>query len=197
MKNPHPQKHGSKLRGKLVKLRPMTLEERDLLFQWATQSDATPFWYGEHLSEKVPSYQKFTTSWHNGYFTDEDPDSGRCFSILVQNKPIGMVNYNVIDRKKNRTCLDVLIASKENWNQGYGSDALRTLTQYLHTTLEVKQCFIAAHRTNPRAIQAYKKAGYQDRKLSEAEKKDAFILEDLGGRTDFTNWVFLFSPPAS
>jgi hypothetical protein len=47
------------LEGKKVSLRPMTVEEITTFYEWATQSEATPFWYGELQGDKVPSYEKF------------------------------------------------------------------------------------------------------------------------------------------
>lgn len=149
------------LKGNAVTLRPMTVEEIPLFFQWATQSDATPYWYGELQGDKIPSYEEFLKDWKIHYFDRSAPEKGRCFMILVDNDAIGQVNYNEIDRDDNSVELDIIIADDRHKNKGYGSDALRTLTRYLFREMDVQKCWIDVIKKNPRALKAYKKAGFK------------------------------------
>lgn len=148
------------LKGNAVILRPMTVEEIPLFFKWATQSDATPYWYGELQGDKIPSYEEFLKDWKSHYFDGSAPEKGRCFMILVDNDAIGQVNYNEIDRGDNSVELDIIIADDRHKNKGYGSDALRTLTRYLFREMDVQKCWIDVIKKNPRALKAYKKAGF-------------------------------------
>ena len=149
------------LRGNKVRLRPMTVEEIPHFFKWATQSDAAPFWYGELQGDKIPTFEVFLKDWKRHYFDGSAPEKGRCFVILVDDEAIGQVNYNEIDRKDNSVELDIIIAEDRHKDKGYGSDALRTLAGYLFEQKKIQKCRVEVIHKNPRAIAAYKKAGFK------------------------------------
>jgi len=149
-----------KLEGKRITLRPMMLRERSQFFNWATRSDATPFWYGELYGDEVPSYVVFKVEWPDYYFTGSHPQKGRCFVIERERVPIGQINYNSIDAVDHSTELDILIADHKNQGQGLGTEAIRLLTGYLFREMSVRRCRIEVISRNPRAIRAYEKAGY-------------------------------------
>ena len=65
------------------------------------------------------------------YFNGSQPEKGRCFVIMVSDRAIGQVDYNEINRADNSVELDIIIAVDTDKNEGYGSDALKTLAKYL------------------------------------------------------------------
>jgi len=150
--------------GEKVVLRPMTVDEIPIFYQWATQSDATPFWYGNLYGDHVPTYEKFTRDWKRYYFDGSEPEKGRCFIILVGDRAIGQVNYNDINRENNSVGLDIIIAEDVDTGKGYGTDALKTLVKYLFQNMNIQLCEIGAITRNPRAIRAYEKAGFKKTK---------------------------------
>jgi len=139
----------------------MTVEETLLFFKWATQSDATPFWYGELQGDKIPTHEQFLKDWKKYYFDGSAPEKGRCFVILVDDKAIGQINYNEIDRRDNSVELDIIIAEYKHKNKGYGTDALQTLSKYLFLIMNIQKCWVDVIYKNPRAIRAYQKAGFK------------------------------------
>ncbi len=149
------------LHGSRIVLRPMTLRERRTFFQWATQSDATEWWYGSRYGDEIPSYEVFKLDWERHYFEDGHPDMGRCYSILVQDRAIGQVNYNPIHQADRSTEMDILIAHDRDKGHGYGSEAIRLLAGYLFEELEVSRIRIEVIAQNPRAIHSYARAGFQ------------------------------------
>ena len=142
-------------------MRPMTVEEMPTFYRWATQSEATPFWYGELQGDRVPSYDEFLKDWKRYYFDGSEPERGRSFAILVGERAIGQINYNEINREDNSVELDIIIAEDRDKNKGYGTDALQTLTRYLFKKMSIKKCWIEVVASNPRAIRAYEKAGFR------------------------------------
>lgn len=138
----------------------MADEEIPLFFEWATQSDATPYWYGKLQGDYVPTFKEFLKEWKKYYFDGSAPEKGRCFVILIDDKAIGQVNYNEIDRKNDSVELDIIIAEDRYKNKGYGTDALQTLSKYLFLVMDIQKCWIDVVQTNPRAIRAYQKAGF-------------------------------------
>lgn len=149
------------LQGEKVVLRPMTVEQIPIFYEWATQSDSTSFWYGELYGDHIPTYEEFIRDWKRYYFDGSEPEKGRCFMIFVGNKAIGQVNYNEINRKNNSVELDIIIAEDIEKNKGYGSDALKTLAKYLFQNMNIQLCWIEVITKNPRAIRAYEKAGFK------------------------------------
>ena len=172
------------IKGSKVILKPMTPQDVPVFYRMATQSDATQFWYGELYGDKIPTLKEFVRDWKPHYFNGKDPLLGKCFFIIVNNKRIGQVNYNNVE--KQRAELDILIADLKNWNKGYGSDAIKALTKYLFEKLGLKKVWIAAIKKNPRAVSAYKKAGLKPVKPWKELKKD-----DEWKNKNLEDYVFL------
>ena len=149
------------IQGSKVTLRPMTVEEIPLFFEWATQSDGAPYWYGELQGDKIPTFKEFLKDWKKYYFDGRASEKGRCFVILVDDAAIGQVNYNEINRADNSVGLDIIIADDEYKNKGYGTDALQTLCRYLFNKMGIQTCWIDVVSKNPRALKAYQKAGFK------------------------------------
>jgi RimJ/RimL family protein N-acetyltransferase len=152
------------IRGELVSLRPLTLEDKELFFQWATNSDATPFWYGDIFNEPVPDRNKFFDDFPDYYFTGDEPLKGRSYAIVLNRtgEDIGQVNYQPDQYEKSGEAfdLDILIASKKNMEKGYGTRAISLLIDYLRRELGLKRFTVYTHPTNQRAIRSYEKAGF-------------------------------------
>jgi RimJ/RimL family protein N-acetyltransferase len=166
-----------RLEGTLIRLRPLTLKERPRFFGWATRSDATQFWYGERSGDDIPSYVIFKLEWPDYYFTEDHPDKGRSFAIEYQGEAIGQVNYNQIHHSDRSAELDILIAKQQYQGLGYGTEAIKLLTHYLFTVLQVRRCRIEVVSTNPRAKRAYAKAGYLHTYSYEREGIEWHVME--------------------
>jgi RimJ/RimL family protein N-acetyltransferase len=144
------------LKGNKIVLRPMKPDEVRLIHKWANNPDVMPLWYG-----KKKTLKEIKDDWKPRYFSDKDPESGRCFVIELNCEPIGMINFNKINTKKNKVEIDIIIGAKNNWNKGYGTDALITLENYLFKNFNIQQIWVATDAKNERAIRAYKKAGFK------------------------------------
>jgi len=166
-----------RIQGEKVALRPMTVEEMPLFFEWATQSDGSAYWYGEMYGDRIPTREKFFQDWKRHYFDGTEPEKGRCFVILVDERPIGQVNYNEIDPDDRSTELDIIIADDTDKSKGYGSDAVRTLARHLFENMGVRRCWIEAAEENPRAIKAYEKAGFRRVESRVVDGQKAIALE--------------------
>jgi RimJ/RimL family protein N-acetyltransferase len=174
------------LKGEKVSLRPMEKEEINLFYKWATESDAAPFWYGKAYGNRIPTLEEFLEDWQPHYFSDADPELGRCFVILLEDKVIGQVNYNRIDPEKRNVEIDIIIANAEHHGKGYGSDSIRTLVKYLFEQMDVKEVWVAALKKNPRAIRAYQKSGFNIIDPPEHIKDDPHWVKQ-----NLEDWVFL------
>jgi ribosomal protein S18 acetylase RimI-like enzyme len=50
-----------------------------------------------------------------------------------------------------------MIGEKSTWNQGYGTDTMRTLLQHGFETLNLHRIWLQVYAKNPRGIRAYEK----------------------------------------
>ena len=152
----------------------MEPQELKLIHVWANNPDVLPFWYGE---EKT--LEQIKADWRPHYFSDSNPYSGRCFAILKgknpMGPPIGMINYNRIDRVNRSVDIDMVIGQAKDWGQGFGSDALRTFVRYLFDRFNLNRIWLGTYTYNTRAIMAYKKVGF---------KQEGVLREDawVGGK---------------
>lgn len=149
------------LKGKNIELKPMPVSEIRFFFEQAIQS---PFWYGEPYGDPVPTYEKFKEDWKDYYFDGSEPEKGRAFSILVDDRMIGEVSYNQINREDDSVELDIIIFKDEDKGKGHGPDALKTLINYLVDQMGIKTVWIDVVKANKRAIRAYEKTGFKERK---------------------------------
>jgi RimJ/RimL family protein N-acetyltransferase len=149
------------IRGKRTLIRAITPEEFFLFYTWATQSEATAYWYGERCGTRIPSLQDFRNEWQAHYFDGSQPEKGRSFVIIADGQPIGQINYNEINRICNAVDIDVLIGEDLQKGKGYGSDAIRTLVNYLFRYMHIEHCELKVLAENTKAIQAYLRIGFE------------------------------------
>jgi diamine N-acetyltransferase len=145
------------IRGDQIELRPATLEDRRMIFEWGHDSDIAPFIYPS--SGATSTFGDFCVDWKEHFFTDESPELGRMFIIQYEDSPVGTIAYNDID-SKNRVELDIWMNCEANCGRGFGSDAIRTLCGHLSARFGVDTFMMQPSARNPRAIRAYEKAGF-------------------------------------
>ncbi len=82
-----------------ITLRPATLAERRIIYDWIAFSDVTsamhgPPTYPEHL---VATWEEFCEDHTPHFFDGSAPELGQCFIIVADGEDIGQVYYNDID----------------------------------------------------------------------------------------------------
>jgi len=153
-----------KLTGRRLTLIPITKEEKEEFYQLATQSYGSQFWYD--TSQKInKTRENFFEDWTDVYFDSTNITDGQCFWIVVDDKKIGQVNSNEIDKENKRVELDIIIGRKEYLDQGYGPEALEILISYLFDNFDLNKVWIQSRNNNPRAMNAYKKVGFKQEGL--------------------------------
>jgi RimJ/RimL family protein N-acetyltransferase len=177
------------LHGRLISLRPATLDDRRPIYEWAVNSDVThamlgPPTYPEH---PAPTWEEFCADHKPHFFDGSAPHLGRCFIILANNEPVGQVYYNDIDEcdGKKRTEMDLWMRAEQYCGKGYGSDALLTLCEHLARQLEVQEFMVQPSARNPRAIRAYEKIGFVKLSLSVEEARQ------IWGPNDYFDSVYM------
>ena len=150
------------LGGAKITLREATEADRRSVFEWLAHSDLTPSMMGppQFPERSIPTWEEFCADYGPHYFDDSPPYHGRCFIILVDGAAVGVICHNEL-RPNGTTDMDIWLKSEAECGKGSGTDALRTLADYLHHPFGITRIAISPSRRNVRAIAAYKKAGFQ------------------------------------
>ncbi len=173
-------KHPDYINGKSIRLRPAVMTDRYPIYLALAHSDLTDILMGHPSQDYTPllSYEEFCDDYKSYYFDDSRPELGRCFVIEVDGQAVGQVNYNDIEKDKNRTELDIWMFSKKQCGYGRGSEALRLLCDYLGKQSGVDGFYIKPSASNLRAIRAYEKAGFIRTTLSDEDAQVEYGSKD-------------------
>jgi diamine N-acetyltransferase len=104
-------------------------------------------------------------------------------------KLIGSLGFADISWRIRSAEFGIMIGEKEYWGKGYGTEAVRLLTQYGFNTLNLNRIFLRVFEDNHRAIRAYEKAGFTlEGRMRQAEFRHGTYLDVLimsAVRSDF------------
>lgn len=90
-----------------------------------------------------------------------DVDSKLFIIQLKENsKNIGIIGLNKIDYLNGNAELYISIGETDYFGNGYGSEAISSLTDFCFTRLRLHKVYLRVFQQNTRAIQVYKKIGF-------------------------------------
>ncbi|MFC1937895.1 GNAT family N-acetyltransferase [Chloroflexota bacterium] len=98
------------------------------------------------------------------------------FSIIhaSDKKAIGYTSIKGISETETRAEVGIAIMEREYRGQGYGTEALRHLTDYAFNELALNLLGLTVFPSNHRAIRAYEKVGFRKTRILE----DSWLLPD-------------------
>ncbi|HEY3344804.1 MAG TPA: GNAT family protein [Anaerolineaceae bacterium] len=73
---------------------------------------------------------------------------------------VGSCGFHAIDTRVRSAEVGIFVGDKRCWNQGYGTEVMRTLIRHGFETLNLNRIFLRVYETNTRAIRSYEKAGF-------------------------------------
>jgi RimJ/RimL family protein N-acetyltransferase len=142
------------LTGKLVSLRAVEKEDAEPIRDWLTDPDllhllgARPIPLGSLDPEKLPEMFRMR--------------EGRVLAVLSRDKTlIGLVAVGNFHEFNRTASIMVLIGDRSEWNRGYGSDAVRTVTAFVFHDLNLNCLEATIPEFNTRALKMFQKVGYQ------------------------------------
>jgi RimJ/RimL family protein N-acetyltransferase len=149
------------IRGERITLRPAEESDRRIVYDWMANSDITPSMMGPPLFPEIPitTWDDFINDYVNYFFDGTRPDLGRSYILESDGKPVGHISYSNTDLTRQQTELDIWLSGESMCGHGYGSDALRLLTEHLNRTLGIVDFYLRPSRRNP-AVCAYLRAGF-------------------------------------
>ena len=143
--------------GQLIRLRRKRLADAEDDFEWRRDPELARF---DAAAPLRGTFQEFYTS-----FQDEvrlPSPFRRVLSVDdLDGHHIGNVMYYNIDERRGEAELGITIGDKRYWNQGYGTDILRTFLRYLFTEQHMTRIYLHTLDWNVRAQRSFQKAGFR------------------------------------
>ena len=143
-------------RGKLALVREVEAEDLPAVWQWENDSEM-----GLYLNADPNKRMSMDEVRHrfNQYRTD--PTSGLFIICILDGKAIGMLGFDRLYRDIGTCRLFIGIGEKEYWGQGYGTDAMRLVLQYLFRDVHLQKVQLSVYDFNTRAVASYRKCGFE------------------------------------
>ncbi|MFH1030273.1 MAG: GNAT family protein [bacterium] len=175
------------IQGKKILLRSATGNDKRIIYEWMAHSDTTSSHMGppDFPDNPIPTYEQFCLDYKAYFFNGTEPKLGRCFMIIVDNNPVGQINYDKIDENNKRTELDIWMNCRANCGRGYGADALKTLCDYLFKKYGILEFVVRPSARNHQAVRFYEKMGFHRIKITDEQQKIEF------GRGDYSDSIVL------
>jgi diamine N-acetyltransferase len=161
------------LRGPGVQLRSTTLADRRAVWDWLACSDLTASMMGppEFAENPVPTWEEFCEDYKPFFFDDSRHEGGRSFIIerTDTGDAVGHISYDCHGERPHFAELDIWMRDSSCCGQGFGSEALRLLSDHLHRALGVREMILRPSARNVRAIRSYENAGFVRLDLTQKE----------------------------
>lgn len=145
------------IKGERIYLRAMETTDLDACIRWINDPEVT-----QYLAVGVfPISRLSEQAWLERAVRGESP-ADRHFAICTidGDRHIGNAGLHAIDWISRRAELGIMIGEKDCWSQGYGSDAIKTLTRFAFNQANLRRVFLRVFSHNPRAIRCYEKCGF-------------------------------------
>ncbi len=146
------------LQGELVRLvvdTPEILAESHA--RWALDSE---YWRLMDWSRAYTFSKRMMQTWFEKV---NENNTGFFFSIytLADNRLIGDIGLDGVNWSCGDSYVGIAIGERDLWGKGYGTDAMRVLLRFAFQELNLRRVTLNVFGYNPRAIQSYKKVGFQ------------------------------------
>ena len=160
--------------GEKVRLRPIERDDLPRFVAWFADPEVR-----RHLLVYLP----FSLAQEERWFEDLQGRLERQEMLVLaietaEGVHIGNLGLHAIDWKNRNAELGILIGDKAYWNQGYGTDAIRTLLGLAFREMNLHRVFLRVDADNARGIRCYEKVGFRrDGTLRDAVFKEGRYLD--------------------
>jgi RimJ/RimL family protein N-acetyltransferase len=144
-----------KIAGERIYLSPVNNDDYEIYTKWLNDIE---------VAENLGSYSMLLTIDAEKKWLEEFASKNHNYAIVLQDndKLIGNIGFMDIDNISRTATVGLFIGEKENWNGGYGTEALNLLLDYSFKTLNLQNVMLTVHSNNERGIACYKKVGFKE-----------------------------------
>lgn len=143
--------------GAKVRLRPIEREDLPRFVEWFADHEVRRF---------LRTYVPFSLEQEKRWFENLQEQIDRQETVMMaiettESVHIGNVGLSSIDWKNRTAEMGIVIGEKAYWNQGYGTDAIRTMLNLAFGEMNLHRVYLRVDADNERGIACYQKAGFQ------------------------------------
>ncbi len=169
------------IRGERIYLRPPERDDLATFVRWFADAEVT-----RHLASRAPFSMAMEERWFD-QMVERQGKSGYHFVICLidGDRAIGTVGFHEVDLGSGSATFGIAIGEKEEWNRGYGTDALNAMCDFGFGALRLERIELDVYAANDRARRSYEKAGFvlegtlRHAHFSEGEPRDVHRMSLL------------------
>ena len=143
--------------GKRVRLRPIERDDLPRFVEWFGDPEVR-----RHLMVYLPFSLAQEERWFENLLGRLERQEDLVLAIeTADGVHIGNIGLHAIDWKNRHAEVGITIGEKAYWDQGYGTDAIRTLLGVAFGEMNLHRVFLRVDADNARGIRCYEKVGFQ------------------------------------
>ncbi len=144
------------IRGEQVFLRPSQRDDLPLFVRWFNDADVL-----RNLAMRAPMSDAAEAAWFDRMLAAQgSTDYHFVICLLSDARPIGTIGLHRLDFLNGTAEFGIAIGEKDEWNKGYGTDALRAICDFGFGALRLERIALEVYAGNDRARRSYEKAGF-------------------------------------
>ena len=148
-------KYFKKLEGEHVYLSPMNVEDSETYAKWLNNPEISKYLSIHSSLVSIYSERDYIEEFSKQEFY-------MCIVKKENDKLIGNIALEHIDYKNGSAELGIFIGEESNLGRGYGSEAIKLLTNYGFKELRLHTIYLRVLDNNPRAVKSYQKCGFKE-----------------------------------
>jgi diamine N-acetyltransferase len=141
------------LKGKMIELRAVEREDLPRYVAWFNDPDVMRY-FGTYEPMSLAQEER----WYESQF---DNPQVRNFAVYYQGEHVGGAGYAHLNWRDRSAEVGLLIGRKDLWDQGLGTDVLRTLVQFGFEQLNLHRIYLRVYAENARGVHCYEKVGFR------------------------------------
>jgi RimJ/RimL family protein N-acetyltransferase len=144
------------LRGQQTFLRPAERADLEDFVRWFSDAETT-----QYLALRAPFSMALEEQWFTGMLEKQGKTDWHFVICLIEDgRAIGTAGLHQVDNENGSAAFGISIGDKSMWNQGHGTDALRTICDFGFGQLRFERIWLEVYEPNLRAQRSYEKAGF-------------------------------------
>ncbi|MCA0386620.1 MAG: GNAT family N-acetyltransferase [Firmicutes bacterium] len=144
-------------KGELIKLRPYGKEDIPRILELINDEEIKSL-----LTPGIPFPYTYEdeVKWLNSLTAMSCGVYSFAIETLAEGLYIGGCGVNTVDWKNSVVEVGIFIGDKAYLSKGYGTDAMRTLINFIFNEMNIRKVKLNVYSFNPRAIRSYEKLGF-------------------------------------